>query len=94
VNAVGPRGGTALLVACEFRREAIARALMDRGAEVDALKNRLDIESARMLAKIGTDKGIMLFGIKRDQEEANFRNQALGPGDATPLATDLVTEGC
>ena len=46
VNAVGPRGGTALLVACEFRREAIARALLDRGAEVDALKNRLDIDSA------------------------------------------------
>jgi len=45
VNAVGPRGGTALLVACEFRREAIARALLDRGAKVDALKNRLDIES-------------------------------------------------
>jgi len=38
VNAVGPRGGTALLVACEFRREAIARALLDRGAKVDALK--------------------------------------------------------
>jgi len=93
VNAVGPRGGTALLVACEFRREAIARALLDRGAKVDALKNRLDIESARMLAKIGTEKGIMLFGIKRDQKEANFRNQGLGPGDAILLATDLVTGG-
>jgi hypothetical protein len=90
VNAVGPRGGTALLVACEFRREAIARALLDRGAKVDALKNRLDIESARMLAKIGTEKGIMLFGIKRDQKEANFRNQGLSPGDAILLATDLA----
>jgi uncharacterized protein len=95
VNAVGPRGGTALLVACEFRREAIARALLDRGAKVkvDALKNRLDIESTRMLAKIGTEKGIMLFGIKRDQKEANFRNQGLSPGDAILLATDLVTGG-
>jgi hypothetical protein len=93
VNAVGPRGGTALLVACQFRREAMARALLDRGAKVDALKNRLDIESARMLAKIGTEKGIMLFGIKRDQKEANFPYQGLGPDDAILLATELVTGG-
>jgi ankyrin repeat protein len=90
VNAVGPRGTTALLVACEYRREAIARALLDRGAKVDALKTRLNFESATMLAKIGTEKGIMLFGIKRDQKEADFRNQGLGPGDAILLASDLA----
>ena len=44
-----------------------------------------------MFAKIGTEKGRMLFGIKRDQEEADFRNQGLGPGDAILLANDLVT---
>jgi hypothetical protein len=91
VNAVGPRGTTALLVACEYRREAIARALLDRGAKVDALKTRLNFESATMLAKIGTEKGIMLFGIKRDQKEADFANQGLGPGDAILISSDLVT---
>ena len=91
VNAVGPRGMTALLVACECRHEAIARALLDRGAKVDALKKRLNIESATMLAKIGTEKGIMLFGIKRDQKEADFANQGLGPADAILISSDLVT---
>ena len=71
--------------------EAIARALLDRGAKVDALKTMLNIESASMLAKIGTEKGIMLFGIKRDQKEADFRNQGLGPGDAILISSDLVT---
>ncbi|KOO31337.1 hypothetical protein Ctob_005491 [Chrysochromulina tobinii] len=51
------------------------------------------LSRTRMLAKIGTEKGIMLFGIKRDQKEANFRNQGLSPGDAILLATDLVTGG-
>jgi len=90
VNAVGPRGTTALLVACEYRREAIARALLDRGAKIDALKTRLNSESATTLAKIGTEKGIMLFGIKRDQKEADFRKLRLGPGDAILISSDLV----
>jgi hypothetical protein len=89
VNAVGPRGTTALLVACEYRREAIARALLDRGAKVDALKKGLNIESATMLAKIGTEKGIMVSGIKRDQTTADFSNQNLEPPDAILLASDL-----
>ena len=46
-----------------------------------------------MLAKIGTEKGIMLFGIKRDQKEADFRNQRLGPGDAILISSDLVKGG-
>jgi len=89
VNAVGPRGTTALLVACEHGREAIARALLDRGAKVDALKKGLNIESATMLAKIGTEKGIMVSGIKRDQTTADFSNQNLKPPDAILLASDL-----
>ena len=91
VNSVCPRGRTALLVACECRREVIARELLDRGAKVDALKNRLNIGSATMLAKIGTEKGIMLFGIERDQKEANFQAQNLGPADAILISSDLVT---
>jgi hypothetical protein len=89
VNAVGPRGTTALLVACEHGREAIARALLDRGAKVDALKKGLNIESATMLAKIGTEKGIMVSGIKCDQTTADFSNQNLKPPYAILLASDL-----
>jgi ankyrin repeat protein len=89
VNAVGPRGTTALLVACEHGREAIAHALLDRGAKVDALKKGLNIESATMLAKIGTEKGIMVSGIKCDQTTADFSNQNLNPPDAILLASDL-----
>jgi len=37
--------------------------------------NKLNRESAKVLAKIGVMKGIMLFGIKRDQKEADFANQ-------------------
>ena len=89
VNAVGPRGTTALLVACEHGREAIARALLDRGAKVDALKKGLNIESATMLAKIGTEKGIMVSGMKCDQTTADLSNQNLNPPDAILLASDL-----
>ena len=52
--------------------------------------NNLDCESATVLAKIGAEKGIMLFGIKRDQKEANFANQSLGPADIILIASDLV----
>ena len=52
--------------------------------------NFLDSKSAEELAKIGTEKGIMLFGIKRDQKEANFANLGLGPADAILISSDLV----
>ncbi|KOO34935.1 protein nlrc3-like protein, partial [Chrysochromulina tobinii] len=53
--------------------------------------NKLDSESAKVLAKIGVEKGIMLFGIKRDQKEANFANQGLGPADIILIASDIAT---
>jgi hypothetical protein len=53
------------------------------------LKNNLDVESATMLAKIGTEKGIMLSGMKRDQTEASFSNQSLQPADAILIGSDL-----
>ena len=52
--------------------------------------NNFDQESAKALAKIGTEKGIMLFGIKWDQKEADFQGQGLGPVDAILLASDLA----
>ena len=59
--------------------------------ECNVRGNNLDRESAKKLAKIGTEKGIMLFGIKRDQKEANFQAQNLGPADAILISSDLVT---
>ena len=57
--------------------------------ECNLLRNNLDSESANMLVKIGTEKGIMLSGIKRGQKEANFFDQGLGPGDAILIASDI-----
>jgi len=53
--------------------------------------NNLDCESAKVLAKIGAEKGIMLFGIKRDQKEVDFANQGLGPADIILIASDIAT---
>ena len=53
------------------------------------LNNKLDVESATMLAKIGTEKRIMLSGMKQDQTEASFYNQGLKPADAILIASDL-----
>ena len=53
------------------------------------LKNNLYIESATMLAKIGTEKGIMLSGMTRNQTEAKFISQNLKPAEAILIASDL-----
>ena len=57
--------------------------------ECNVLKNALDVESAKTLAKIGTDKRIMLSGIKHDQTEANFSGRGLSPADGILIASDL-----
>ena len=57
--------------------------------ECSLLRNELDVESATMLAKIGTEKHIMLSGMKQDQTEANFLHQGLQPADAILIASDL-----
>jgi Ran GTPase-activating protein (RanGAP) involved in mRNA processing and transport len=53
------------------------------------LKNRFDVESATMLAKIGTENGIMLSGMKRDQTEADFSSQDLRHADSILIGSDL-----
>ena len=57
--------------------------------ECNVRGNSLDSESAHTLAKVATEKGVMLFGIKHDQKEANFSDQRLGPVDAILIASDL-----
>ena len=53
------------------------------------LGNRLDAESAKMLAEVAKQKGISLCGIQRDQTTADFSRQDLEPPDAILLASDL-----
>ena len=53
------------------------------------LGNKLDVESAEMLAEVAKQKGISLCGIRRDQTTADFHGQGLQPPDAILLASDL-----
>ena len=71
--------------------KAIAEALKVNAVlkNCNLLKNRLDVESATMLAKISAERGIMLSGMKRDQREVNFFNEGLQPADAILIASDL-----
>ena len=57
--------------------------------ECNVRGNKLDKESATLLAKVAREKRIMLFGIKHDQTEADFQRQGLGPVDAILIASDL-----
>jgi Ran GTPase-activating protein (RanGAP) involved in mRNA processing and transport len=70
---------------------AIAEALKVNAVlkNCNLLKNSLDVESATMLAKIGTEKGIMLSGMERDQTEADLDSQGLQPADAILIGSDL-----
>jgi len=83
------RGVSALDYAIRENKQEVARALLDCGAKVDALKKGLSIESATMLAKIGAEKGIMISGMSRDQTEADFSNQGLQPADTILIGSDL-----
>ena len=67
-----------------YGAKAIAEALKVNEVltNCNLLKNNLDIESATMLAKIGTEKGIMLSGMTRDQTKAGFMGKSLLPADA------------
>eukprot|EP00900_Chrysochromulina_parva_P004741 jgi/Chrpa1/14268/Chrysochromulina_OHIO_Genome00023807-RA len=56
------------------------------------LKNRFDVESAKKLAKMGAEKGIMLSGMTRNQTMAFLlptNHPTLQPADAILIASDL-----
>ena len=80
-NLIGPIGAKALADALASGKAVLKECNM-RG-------NKLDVPSATMLAKAGTEKGCMLFGIKHDQTEASFINESLGPADSILIASDL-----
>jgi hypothetical protein len=53
------------------------------------LKNSFHSESAKMLAKIGAEKGIMLSGMKRDHTEVSLSGHDLKPADGILIGADL-----
>jgi hypothetical protein len=79
----GLQGAAAMLVAYLIPATSVVLK------NCNLLKNSLDAKSATMLAKIGTEKGIMLSGMTRDQSLAYFPGQNLRPADAILIASDL-----
>ena len=79
-NKLGPEGAKALAPALA------ANAVL---TSVTLLDNKLDTDSATMLATIAKEKGISLCGITPGQTEADFSRQNLTSVDAILLASDL-----
>ena len=79
-NKLGAEGG-----------QAIAEGVRISGSltECNVHGNQLDVQSAKELAKVATEKRVMLFGIKHDQTAADFRDKRLYPPDAILIANDL-----
>ena len=75
--------------------KAIADAIRVSGSltECNVRGNELDVESANVLANVATEKRVMLFGIKHDQTEADFRDKGLKPSDAVLIANDISVSG-
>ena len=79
-NFIGAEGAQQLAVALRVNSALTVTNL---------LKNQLDAESAKMLAKVAKQRGISLCGIQSDQTMVNFSNKRLQPPDAILLASDL-----
>ena len=58
--------------------------------ECNVRGNQIDAETATTLANIGTEKRIMLFGIKHDQTEANFKDESIESVNALLIGSDLT----
>ena len=74
----------ALVVSELFKLSAVLK-------HCNLLHNNLDVQSAKMLAKVGMEKGIMLSGMKHDQTKADFRSLKLRlePDDGILIGSDL-----
>lgn len=81
----------ALIMSDPSDTQALASALVGTAVltECSLLKNNHDAESAHILAKIGTEKRIMLSGMKRDQTEVDFSSHHLQTADAILISSDL-----
>ena len=58
--------------------------------ECNVRGNNLDVESAKLLAKVATEKCVMLFGIKRNQVTADFSGERLDDVDTIIIASDVT----
>jgi hypothetical protein len=65
-------------------------SVMASVTECNLRGHHLNEQSAKELAKIGTEKRITLFGIKHGEREADFRRQGIGSVDAILIANDLA----
>ena len=79
----------AILLASDLSQAGVTGSL----TVTNLLGNRLDAESANMLAKVVKQKGISLCGMQRDQTTADFSKKHLKPPDAILLASDLSQAG-
>jgi uncharacterized protein YjbI with pentapeptide repeats len=75
----------AILLGSDLSQAVVTGAL----TVTNLLRNKLDAESAKMLAEVAKQKGISLCGIRRDQTTADFSYKGLKPPDAILLASDL-----
>ena len=58
--------------------------------ECNVRGNNLDLQAARTLAEVGTEKRVMLFGVKPDEKLADFSGSELSPSDGILIASDLT----
>ena len=79
-NDLGPEGA-----------KAIAPAIRDSRSltECSVRGNQLNVESAMALAKVATERRVMLFGITHDQIEADLQGKDLKAPDAVLIANDI-----
>ena len=80
-NSLGLDGGKAIAEAI-----SVSKSL----TECNVRGNKLDNTSAMMLAKVGTEKRVMLSGMKHDQAKADLSSQRLGLADAILIASDMA----
>ena len=83
-NLIGPEGAKAV---------AAMAAVVASVTVTDMRFNKLDTESATMLATVAKEKGISLCGIKPGQTEANLQGslrRRMEPTDAILLTADLA----
>ena len=91
---VGPQGELSDATFVSSFADSTSRLLQHKvNSECNVRSTNLDVESAKLLAKVATEKRVMLFGIKHDQKEADFSSEHLGPVDAILVASDLAVSG-
>ena len=58
--------------------------------ECNVRGNNLDLQAAKTLSTVGTEKRVMLFGVKPNDTLADFSGSQLSPSDGVLIASDLT----